>query len=191
MSPFFRHDSHFRLCVNRYLSLGIISVSAHTHHLTKGFFYSIFFKQKINVHTSAIAFKKGTTTCCWRKFFMAKKFKRQEGGWLIFWNEPLFSWRSGKVLAHFVRNGNFEKIERNFPHDNVSRVLQSDTIVITKFQSRRRWSHYSDIAIITLFHTSQIWRNLIWTFSMEKCFDGLFMEAVSDTCIAARTNQYS
>ena len=54
------------------------------------------------------------------------------------------------MLAHFERNGNFKKIERNFPHDNVSRVLQSDNIVITKFQSRRY------IAIITLFHTSQI-----------------------------------
>ena len=59
------------------------------------------------------------------------------------------------MFAHFEKNGNFEKIERNFPHDKVNRVLQNDTIVITKFQSRL-WSHYSDIAIITLFHTSQI-----------------------------------
>ena len=135
--------------------------------------------------------KRGRRRAAEGNFSWQKNSRGKKGGWLVFWNEPLFSWRSGKVLAHFVRNGNFEKIELNFPHDNVSRVLQSDTIVITKFQSRRRWSHYSDIAIITLFHTSQIWRNLIWTFSMEKCFDGLFMEAVSDTCIAARTNQYS
>ena len=63
--------------------------------------------------------------------FSWQKNSRGKRGGLIFWNEPLFSWRSGKVFAHFEKNGNFEKIERNFPHDKVNRVLQNDTIVIT------------------------------------------------------------
>ena len=164
----------------------------HTHiTLLKGSF-SHFFSTEHKCTYKCNCVRKGDDVLL-KEIFHGKKILEARQGRGVGWSfetNPYLVEGAEKCLPILKRTEILRKLNEIFPHDKVNRVLQNDTIVITKFQSRL-WSHYSDIAIITLFHTSQIWRNLIWTFSMEKCFDGLFMEAVSDTCIAARTNQYS